>query len=437
MRPLLDREYRIQRIRKMRAIYLQIDGKQIGPLPENQVRDLVAKGEIRLDVLSWHEESPNWVPLGHLIGVSVGPPAEPLQHSVTRVNLVQIDGVTKSFGPKIALKNISFTVPAGQICGLLGPNGAGKTTLFRLLMGILKATEGKLLIDDRDAFEDRVQVKRLIGFLPDEPVFYSYLSGREVLELSAAMHGLDVPANMNRMVPVIARLRLADDINNYAEDYSRGMKKKLGLLLAMLHEPKLLVLDEPTNGLDVESTHLFYDLIMDASKLGTTVLFSTHLMDHVAKLCSHAVTINEGTVVAKGSLEELRSKFGQTSLKTFFLSSPRAPPKHDKCPLPSARLLDDRSPASGCHAEARRRAAKAPTGIASPTRGQEFDQLGKSRLRAGDHLHGGSQCGGCFRRLFRRDFRRTHRSRAWRENRRGSMVPERCRGCGKKSNHGV
>src|SRR4029077_8320765 len=99
--------------------------------------------------------------------------------------LVQIDGVTKAFGYKVALQSVSFSVPSGQICGLLGPNGAGKTTLFRLLMGILKATEGKLLIDGRDAFEERVEVKRLIGFLPDEPIFYSYLSGREVLELSA------------------------------------------------------------------------------------------------------------------------------------------------------------------------------------------------------------------------------------------------------------
>src|ERR1700677_3327357 len=183
------------------------------------------------------------------------------QTEQTSEALVAFDSVTKTFGSKTALKDVSFAVPVGQICGLLGPNGAGKTTLFRLLMGILKATEGTLLIDGHDAFEERVQVKRLIGFLPDEPVFYSYLSGREILELSAAMHGLDVRATMDRLVPVIARLRLAEDIHNYAEDYSRGMKKKLGLLLAMLHEPKLLVLDEPTNGLDVEATHLFYDLI--------------------------------------------------------------------------------------------------------------------------------------------------------------------------------
>ena len=134
---------------------------------------------------------------------------------------------------------------------MLGPNGAGKTTLFRLLMGILKSTYGTILIDSLDAFEDRVEVKRLIGFLPDEPVFYSYLSGREVLELSAAMHGLDVVDAMHRIDPLIHQLRLGVDIYDYAEDYSRGMKKKLGLLLAMLHQPKLLVLDEPTNGLDV------------------------------------------------------------------------------------------------------------------------------------------------------------------------------------------
>src|SRR5215813_9395719 len=224
--------------------------------------------------------------------------------------LVEVSHVTKSFGAKVALNDISFSIPPGQICGLLGPNGAGKTTLFRLLMGILKATEGALIVDGSDAFDDRVEVKRLVGFLPDEPVFYSYLSGREILELSAGMHGLDVNATMGRINHLIARLRLAEDINSYAEDYSRGMKKKLGLLLAMLHAPKLLVLDEPTNGLDVESTHLFYELILEAAQAGTTVLFSTHLMDHVTKLCSHAVIINEGRVVANGSLAQLTSTYG-------------------------------------------------------------------------------------------------------------------------------
>lgn len=234
--------------------------------------------------------------------------------------LVEVDQLTKSFGEKVALKDLSFSVPARQLCGLLGPNGAGKTTLFRLLMGILKPTRGTLLIDHLDAFDQRVAVKRLVGFLPDEPVFYSYLSGWEILELSAAMHGLDVKATMDRIYPLISRLRLIDDMSNYAEDYSRGMKKKLGLLLCLLHAPKLLILDEPTNGLDVESTHLFYDLMLEESGRGTTVLFSTHLLDQVAKLCSHAVIINDGQLVAKGSLNELRSSFNESdSLEEIFL----------------------------------------------------------------------------------------------------------------------
>lgn len=241
--------------------------------------------------------------------------------------LVEIDNVTKTFGYKTALNDISFAVPAGQICGLLGPNGAGKTTLFRLLMGILKPTSGHLRIDSLDAFEDRVQVKRLIGFLPDEPVFYSYLSGREVLELSAAMHGLDIVDSMERLRPTIRQLRLMDSIDDYAEDYSRGMKKKLGLLLALVHQPKLLVLDEPTNGLDVESTHLFYDLISATAAAGTTVLFSTHLMDHVTRLCSHAVIINEGRLVANGSLPDLFARFQHSTLEDLFLALTSRPPQ--------------------------------------------------------------------------------------------------------------
>ncbi len=234
-------------------------------------------------------------------------------------DLIEVRDVSKSFGPKLALRNVSFSVPAGQICGFLGPNGAGKTTLFRLLMGILRATQGSLVVDGLDAFSERATVMRRIGFLPDEPVFYSYLSGRELLELSAAMHGLDVNGAVERLQPLISRLRMDSDLGRYAEDTSRGTKKKLGLLLALLHRPKLLVLDEPTNGLDVEATHLFYDLILEQASGGTTVLFSTHLMDHVAKLCSHVVVINEGSLVAKGGLDALRSAYGRQSLEDIFL----------------------------------------------------------------------------------------------------------------------
>lgn len=233
--------------------------------------------------------------------------------------VVSIRHVTKTFGDKVALENVWLDIPSGQVFGLLGPNGAGKTTLFRLLMGILKVTSGTLEVAGLDAFEDRVAVKKLIGFLPDEPVFYSYLSGREVLELSAAMHGLNVGATMTRIQPLIERMRLADDIDNYAEDYSRGMKKKLGLLLAMLHQPRLLVLDEPTNGLDVEATRLFYELMEEAAAEGTTILFSTHLMDHVTRICSDVAIISHGRLIATGTLDGLLKEFDEPSLESLFL----------------------------------------------------------------------------------------------------------------------
>lgn len=260
------------------------------------------------------------------------PIAEPVP-SVAALPLVALAGVTKSYGSKTALREVSLTIPAGQICGLLGPNGAGKTTLFRLLMGILKATKGTLLVDGLDAFEDRVAVKRLVGFLPDEPVFHSYLSGREVLELSGGLHGLTIREITERMMPLIKRLGMTDAMNLFAEDYSRGMKKKLGIMLALLHQPKLLILDEPTNGLDVESTRLFYDLMHEQSQSGTTIVFSTHLMDHVTKLCTHAAILRDGGIVASGKIEDLcAGPEGPRPLEEVFveLTTGARPPQEDR-----------------------------------------------------------------------------------------------------------
>jgi ABC-2 type transport system ATP-binding protein len=234
--------------------------------------------------------------------------------------LIEIRDLTKRFGDKTVLEGVSWQVPRGQICGLLGPNGAGKTTLFRLLMGILKANEGSLQIEGLDCFEDRVRVKRLVGYLPDEPVFYSYLSGQEVLELSAAMHGLDPDAVLQRIGPLIARMQMKEAMGQFADDYSRGMKKKLGILLALLHEPRLLIMDEPTNGLDVEATQLCFELLREEASLGRTVLFSTHLMDQVERLCSQAAIIDHGRLAVSGTLEDLRGQFGPGhTLEEIFL----------------------------------------------------------------------------------------------------------------------
>jgi ABC-2 type transport system ATP-binding protein len=241
--------------------------------------------------------------------------------------LVDLKDVTKSYGAKTALRSVTWQVPAGQICGLLGPNGAGKTTLFRLLMGILKASEGTLQVDGLDAFEDRVAVKRLVGFLPDEPVFHTYLSGREILELSGGLHGLNAKTITERMMPLIQRLGMADAMGRFADDYSRGMKKKLGIMLALIHQPKLLILDEPTNGLDVESTRLFYDLMHEQSASGTTILFSTHLMDHVTRLCTHAAVLRGGELIKAGSMDEIcQGPDGPRPLEDVFLELTKPTP---------------------------------------------------------------------------------------------------------------
>lgn len=235
------------------------------------------------------------------------PVTSPAAAPVSRSPLVVIECLQKSFGSKAVLHDVSWQIPRGHISGLLGPNGAGKTTLFRLLMGILRADAGSLQVDGRDCFADRVMIKRLVGFLPDEPVFHSYLTGSEVLELSAGMHGLDVAEATTRLEPLVARLAMSAAMNQYADDYSRGMKKKLGLLLALVHRPSLLILDEPTNGLDVESTRLFFDLMRELAAGGTTIVFSTHLMDQVERLCTHAAILHQGRLLKSGTLDDIRA----------------------------------------------------------------------------------------------------------------------------------
>lgn len=219
--------------------------------------------------------------------------------------LVTFDKVTKTFGSKTVIKDFSWSLPKGKVSGLLGPHDAGKTTLFRLLMGVLKATSGSLKIDGLDSFKDSIAVKRLVGYIPDEPVFYSSLNGREILHLNARMHGLDVELAMERIQPLVTRLRMNIALDQFSKDYSRGMKKKLGLLLAALRKPTLLILDEPTRGLDVESTQLFFDLMQELAQEGTTIIFSTHLTNPVERACSHAAILSEGLLMTSGTLDEI------------------------------------------------------------------------------------------------------------------------------------
>jgi ABC-2 type transport system ATP-binding protein len=235
--------------------------------------------------------------------------------------LVDIRGLAKRYGDFDAVVGMDLQVPRGELFALLGPNGAGKTTTTRMLMGILKPTAGRAFIDGLDCFDDRVEVKRRVGYLPDEPIFYDHLRGSEILRFVGEMHGYSPKETLERTRSLVERLELADATEEYAVNYSKGMKKKLALICAMLHDPALLILDEPTNGLDPYATRTLHELIKEKVAAGKTVFFSTHLLDQAEKLCHRVGIVYKGRLAAVGTLDELRARQSQSSsLEEIFFS---------------------------------------------------------------------------------------------------------------------
>jgi ABC-2 type transport system ATP-binding protein len=234
---------------------------------------------------------------------------------------VDIRGLSKRYGDFQALTDLQLQVPRGELFALLGPNGAGKTTTIRMLMGILQPTSGSALIDGLDCFSERVEVKRRVGYLPDEPIFYDYLRGSEILNFVGEMHGLTRRKIQARTEPLLQRLDLSDATDEYAVNYSKGMKKKLALICALLHDPLVLILDEPTSGLDPYATRTLHELIREMATQGKTVFFSTHLLDQAEKICHRIGIIYKGKLAAVGTLPELRGRIsGNPSLEEIFFS---------------------------------------------------------------------------------------------------------------------
>jgi ABC-2 type transport system ATP-binding protein len=233
--------------------------------------------------------------------------------------VVEITDVVKRFGSFTAVDSVSLTIPPQCLFALLGPNGAGKTTTIKLLMGMLQPSAGSLKICGLDTFRDGVSARAHVGYLPDEPVFYDFLRGREIIRFAGEMHGLSRQTSDERSAVRAARLQLTDALGEFAENYSRGMKKKLGLICALLHEPDLAILDEPTNGLDPHGTQVLHTLMREAVAAGRTVLFSTHLLEQAERLCDRVAVMNRGQVAAEGTLDDLRGQFGAgASLETVF-----------------------------------------------------------------------------------------------------------------------
>jgi ABC-2 type transport system ATP-binding protein len=221
--------------------------------------------------------------------------------------VIEVEGLTKRYGEFTAVDRLTLRVGRGELFALLGPNGAGKTTTLRMLMGFLKASAGSARIGGLDCFDERVELKRLVGYLPDDPVFYDYLRGREIIEFSGDMHGLTRQVIGERTGALVRALELDEALEDYAVNYSRGMKKKLSLVCALIHEPELLILDEPSSGLDPIATRRLNQLLLARKAAGVTILLSSHLLDQVEKLCDRVAIVTQGRLAAVGTLEELRT----------------------------------------------------------------------------------------------------------------------------------
>ena len=235
--------------------------------------------------------------------------------------VVSIQNLSKQFGDFEAVSGVTLETRPGEVFALLGPNGAGKTTTIRMLMGILQPTAGTALVDGLDCFADRVEAKRRIGYLPDEPIFYDYLRGREIVRFVGEMHGLAPDEIDRRSEPLFKALDLEEALEEYAANYSRGMKKKLALVCALVHDPLVLILDEPTNGLDPFATRTVHAMIKEKAAQGKSIFFSTHLLDQAEKLCHRVGILYRGKLAAVGRLDELRARLARdASLEEIFFS---------------------------------------------------------------------------------------------------------------------
>lgn len=233
--------------------------------------------------------------------------------------MLEVKNLVKSFGEFQALKDLSFSAEDGQITGLLGPNGAGKTTALRVLYGLLKADQGVGIINGINSAEEPMKARSHIGIFPDKFGLYERLTAREQISYFAGLHGFK-GAKLNEAVnKVITRLNIEDIADRRCEGFSQGQRMKVVLAQSLVHEPKNLILDEPTRGLDVMSTRILRDVLEQLKEQGTCILFSSHVMQEVAALCDKVIVISDGKIAGEGTPEELCERTGETSLEEAFV----------------------------------------------------------------------------------------------------------------------
>jgi sodium transport system ATP-binding protein len=235
--------------------------------------------------------------------------------------VIRLEGVTKSFGQVRALVGISFDVPDAQITGLLGPNGAGKTTALRVVYGVLRPDGGHAFVDGIDLAAARLDAQRRLGVFPGSQGLYSRLTAREHILYFGKMHGLHGPALARRADELLAALDMEEIADRRTEGFSQGQRVKVALARALVHDPRNVVLDEPTNGLDVAATRQVRTLLRQLREQGRCILFSSHVMQEVSALCDRVVVIARGAVIAEGTPDDLRRQTGRESLEDAFVAA--------------------------------------------------------------------------------------------------------------------
>jgi sodium transport system ATP-binding protein len=233
--------------------------------------------------------------------------------------MIEVERLHKRFGSKVAVEDVSFSARDGEITGLLGPNGAGKTTTLRMLYTLLRPDRGRITVDGLDAAADPLEVRRRLGVLPDARGLYKRLSARENIAYFAQLHGLDPELIRRRSDELIQALAMQDIAERRVEGFSQGERVKTAIARALVHDPRHIVLDEPSNGLDVIATRALRDFLRQLKAQGRCVLFSTHIMQEVAALCDRIVIIGGGRVVADGTPQALREQAGEQSLEDAFV----------------------------------------------------------------------------------------------------------------------
>jgi ABC-2 type transport system ATP-binding protein len=219
-------------------------------------------------------------------------------------------GLTKTFGSKVAVNGLNLVVRRGEFFGFLGPNGAGKSTTIKMMVGLLRPTSGTAFIGDIDVWREPLRAKAAIGVLPEQLNLYERLTGRELIEFAGRLYDLPAREIRYRTESLLSVLTLADDANKLVVDYSVGMRKKVALASALIHRPQVLFLDEPFEGIDPVSSRVIRNILLDLTASGTTIFFSSHIMEVVERLCTRVGIIQNGTLVAEGTLADLRARAG-------------------------------------------------------------------------------------------------------------------------------